>query len=270
MGLGANRVFIVAATQTAIGTGRNTSRALHARQHAHAYRLAQEVGIAIKIRHTLAVATAPTIEQSIRALFPSEAAVAYSAECPDNATLMADEQTCTHNMVEKRRREFVHGRHCARLAMSKLGVKAAAILKNDDRSPAWPAGIIGSITHTHSLAAAVVAPSTHFRGLGLDIEVADALSDDLYPLILRPEERAKADGMHAKMLFSIKETIYKCIYPVVGMFVDFQEMGVALDENAGTFRALPYAEKWRPELIAGLEGRFVRNAEWVISAAWLR
>ena len=49
--------------------------------------------------------------------------------------------------VDKRKREFTSARHCARLALGRLGLDPAPILRGDMGSPVWPNGVVGSLTH---------------------------------------------------------------------------------------------------------------------------
>ncbi len=62
--------------------------------------------------------------------------------------LFPEEQAYIAEAVEKRQVEFSTARVLARRALYELGVSPQSLCPNDDRSPRWPAGIIGSITHT--------------------------------------------------------------------------------------------------------------------------
>jgi len=202
-------------------------------------------------------------------LYPSDVATIASRGCPPGATLMGAEASAAAAMAPKRQNEFRHGRHCARQALAELGFAAAAIPKLEDRSPLWPDGVIGSISHTANVAAAVAGNASDYSGLGLDIESAEGLDEATCKMILRPDELALHDAHTAKLIFSIKETIYKCIFPLVGTYVDFQEMAVDLDTQQGRFRAQPYSDKVPADVATRLEGRFTRTGEFVVSSAWL-
>lgn len=201
-------------------------------------------------------------------LFPPGIGLSATLSCPADATLWPEEEACAVAMVEKRRREFLHGRHCARQALAALGVAPVPLVKNADRSPQWPAGYTGSITHTGELAAAVAAPAELLRSVGLDIELAEPLDTATRALIVRADEDP-ADGAEAKLLFSIKEAIYKCLYPHVQTYIDFLEMAVQLDRAGSTYRAFAHTDKVPPELGADLQGRFTITDEYVASSAWL-
>jgi len=209
------------------------------------------------------------ISAALASLYPPAAKVFFSARLPDTATLLTEELKVTSGMVEKRRAEFTHGRYCARSAMQLLDVDAAPILKGPNREPVWPAGLVGSITHTGGAAAAVVAKSTDVLSVGLDMEGIDPLTPDIIAMICLPEENPDRDGTRAKLLFSAKESIYKCLYPLRNEYVDFLEMEVAIDEAAATFAARPRAARLDPQLIARLQGRYIYESHFVISAAWI-
>ena len=141
------------------------------------------------------------------------------------------------------------------------------IPKHEDRSPVWPTGVIGTISHFEQHAAAAVASAAAYRGLGLDLESPETLSAEIATMVCRPEE--SGDTADAKLLFSIKEAIYKCIYPVVGHYVDFQEMEVRLDTTNASYSAIPHSETLDTRLIAGLQGKYYRHDTMVLASAWL-
>jgi len=202
-------------------------------------------------------------------LYPDTAKVFFSSQCPAFAELLPAELGITTSMVEKRRAEFTHGRHCARSAMQMLGLEAVPILKGPDREPVWPQGIVGSITHTEGAAAAVVARANDLVAIGLDMEVSDPLSSDLISMICLPDENPNHDGTRGKLLFSIKEAIYKCLFPLINEYVDFLEMEVRLDEAAMTFSATPRAARLDKNLIGRIRGRYTSHSSYVISGAWI-
>jgi len=205
----------------------------------------------------------------IAPLLPQHAAL--HAECDDSpnvAALLPEEEPETEQMVASRLREFTLGRYCAREAMGLLGQMPRPVLRCNDRAPIWPSGLVGTITHSGSYVAAAVANSNRFAGIGLDIEQSGPLEDGTAALVCRPDEQPK-NLTQAKLLFVVKESIYKAIYPTVGKYVDFQEMEVQLDRKAGSFVAVPHIASFDARKLAGLQGRFVETADMVISSSWL-
>lgn len=174
------------------------------------------------------------------------------------AGLYPEEDASVAQAVETRRKQFTAGRILARDAWQRLGVPAQPLLNDEQRVPRWPAGVVGTITHTQGWCAAAVAKSEHFAALGADVEAATALERGLWERICRPAERhllessAERAGILGKAFFSAKESIYKALYPSVRVFLDFQAMQIELEPVAeGRYR-------WRAELQIDW-GRFRRG-----------
>ncbi|MDP6436361.1 MAG: 4'-phosphopantetheinyl transferase superfamily protein [Gammaproteobacteria bacterium] len=210
------------------------------------------------------------IQSLLTELFPDQVAVCFSTGQPSESDLLPEELAHTKKMVGLRRLEFAQGRACARAALESLGLPPDAIPTGSNREPLWPEGVVGSISHTDGAAAAVVGHGAQFAGLGLDMESAEPLGDDLVELICRPDEEGRENGKHAKLLFSIKEAIYKCIYPTVQTFVDFQEMKVKVDAGSHSFAAEAHTPACEQALVNRLEGKFRIAGELILSSAWLR
>jgi enterobactin synthetase component D len=151
-----------------------------------------------------------------------------------------------HRAVLKRQVEFLAGRVCAQQAIEALtGHKPATIPAQADRAPGWPRGIIGGITHTTRYAAALVSSNGQYQGIGLDCErLMSPEQLDLQTHICTPRE---LDALHAThrdwpperlltLVFSAKESLYKCLYPQVRKFFGFSAARlIALDPAHETF-----------------------------------
>ncbi|MFV2103308.1 4'-phosphopantetheinyl transferase family protein [Micromonospora sp. LOL_024] len=177
--------------------------------------------------------------------------------------------------VESRRRDFTAGRVCARRAMAALGLPPVAVPAAADRSPVWPAGVVGTITHTRDYCAAAVARSSEVRAVGMDAERHKELSAGVRRLICLPEEddwcARLAPGISwPTVIFSAKETVYKIWHPIVGGWLDFHDALVHVDPDAGTFTARisparvdAAAATHPPSLVTGrfaIDGDLVRTA----------
>jgi len=175
-------------------------------------------------------------------------------------------------MAPRRRQEFAQGRACARLALSAIGIHDVAIPRGPNREPVWPAGVTGSISHTDTCAAAAVAPFGVTGSLGLDLEAAIPLEDRLVDMICRPEElqrQPERDGeLYTKLLFSIKESIFKCLWPHVRCYFDFLEMEVLLDPDGDTYRIRSHTATVEARLADRVQGRHARHGDLLISGAW--
>ncbi|MDF1708906.1 MAG: 4'-phosphopantetheinyl transferase superfamily protein [Paracoccaceae bacterium] len=174
------------------------------------------------------------LERSIAALFGGPVAVAVLPVNGPHPPLMPQEARAVARAVQTRRDEFTAGRAAARLAMERLGLPPQAVPAAPDRSPVWPDGLTGSISHAGGLCAAVLSRDPLHK-LGLDIEDAAPLDADLWPLVLTPDEldrlaQAPADrrGTIAKRIFGIKEAAYKAQFPLTGAVIGFQALDVTL------------------------------------------
>ncbi|MBX3247176.1 MAG: 4'-phosphopantetheinyl transferase superfamily protein [Myxococcales bacterium] len=168
---------------------------------------------------------------------PRTADVDLDALYPGEAERMA-------KAIVSRQREFALGRALARRAMGTLGVGPLEIPMGADRAPVWPAGIVGSITHTKTWCAAAVAPARQVRAVGIDVENAEPLAPKLWESICTPRDlawlaaRASDErGRLAKAIFSAKECAYKAQYLVTQQFLGFMAMSVEVDPLRGTWRA---------------------------------
>ncbi len=135
--------------------------------------------------------------------------------------------------VEKRRREFAAGRTCARDALGALGFAAEPLLRNDLSAPLWPGGSIGTISHSHTWAGAAVVRTKESRGIGLDIETVERVSMSIARKVFTPAETAVMEKTPASrhkeflaLVFSAKESVYKCLAPLVSAHLGFLDAEV--------------------------------------------
>lgn len=141
----------------------------------------------------------------------------------------------------RRRDEYSSGRYCARRAMAARGLPEGAVLSGASRSPIWPIGTCGSLTHSRDLVGAAVSGS--LSGLGLDIEHFGRLSSRAAERILTDVEsqalrQLEEDFLRlATIVFSAKEAVYKAIYPIAGLYVGYREVQIMLSSKHTEFRA---------------------------------
>ncbi|MEV5463347.1 hypothetical protein AB0L17_35085 [Streptomyces cellulosae] len=102
----------------------------------------------------------------IEKLLPPLVAVAESFGDPAHAPLLGAESGIVAGAVGKRRREFATVRWCARRALTDLGIAPVPILTGEGGAPAWPDGVVGSMTHCDGYRAAAVAHAGEVRGVG--------------------------------------------------------------------------------------------------------
>lgn len=177
------------------------------------------------------------------------------------------EQDLITTAVERRRREFVTARRCAREALALLGHPPAPIRSGSGREPLWPAGVVGSITHCLGYRAAAVAHDTDLASIGIDAEPHGPLPDGVLDAVTIPPERvlldrlARADpGTHwGRLLFSAKESIYKAWYPLTGRWLGYEDACLSVDAAKQTFTARLLLDGQRRDggpRLTGLHGRY--------------
>jgi 4'-phosphopantetheinyl transferase EntD len=214
-----------------------------------------------------------SVTEVLRALFPANVEVEGGRAEEVEGRLFPEEEALIARAVEKRRREFRAGRVLARRALSRLGVSEAPILAKE-RRPLWPAGIVGSISHAGGCCAVAVARRGGLVGIGLDVEIADAVTEPIFARISTPEERTWLLGRSeprrwATLVFSAKEAFYKSLAAVHDDWVGFQDVRVEIDDDE-RFRVVPLAEAVRASLGEGrVVGRWRRHAPWVFASATL-
>jgi enterobactin synthetase component D len=148
------------------------------------------------------------------------------------------------NAVARRRAEFICGRLCAREGLKILGATHFEIPIGADRSPTWPPGFVGSITHSGGMAFAAVARREQAQSLGLDVEkiMSRETALELAPLLATSEEYSRlltSPEDHPRLttiIFSAKEAIFKCLYPIIKRQFDFIDVEInSIDRNNGIF-----------------------------------
>jgi 4'-phosphopantetheinyl transferase EntD len=205
-------------------------------------------------------------------LFPADIRVEWVTVPAPAAPLFPEEAQAVRNAVPARRAQFEAGRACARQALRALGAPAVAIPVGAHREPVWPAGIVGSISHAGSHAAAAVAWSRRYRALGLDIEEAGDLEADALALVATEAEvRAAAlrapGNLAGRLVFSAKESVFKCLFPLLGRFIGFHE--VVLHLEGDDFRIELAGTPGDSSVAAALRGTWRVEDHLIVTGAWL-
>jgi enterobactin synthetase component D len=148
--------------------------------------------------------------------------------------------------VLKRQINFLAGRFCASTALAQIGYQTSHIPINTDRSPRWPTGVCGSISHTDHHAVAIAGCTADWRWLGIDMEkaVSDEDAERLAKPIVNAFEQEQlrampmAFGSSWTLAFSAKESIFKALYPSVQRYFDFKDVqlvDIGLEDKVFTF-----------------------------------
>ena len=212
----------------------------------------------------------------LRRLLPEGVAVAVARPGAQGLAALDAELAALGRAVPKRRRDFIAGRAAAQRAMAALGAPGLPLLPGPDRAPAWPAGLIGSLSHSGRFSLAAVARREALAGIGLDAVEDLPAAADAGGAGCTPAERAWLDaqpravsGRMRRLILSAKESLCKALSPLCGQPLDGAAVEIAVATEAGAFTA----RLTRPAgpIAAGAEiaGRFGRAAATLVTVVAL-
>lgn len=162
-----------------------------------------------------------------------------------------DKGTSGHSKsaINKRSQEFEVGRFCARHALKQLQPALDTEIPADtDRKPIWPPEIVGSISHSHHYAWAVSAKKENISSIGIDTEIivnGRTFQQVVNEITVEAEQELFSKVHHDietafTILFSAKESIYKCLYPRNEQFFGFHDvLLIAAQDQSVTFAQQP-------------------------------
>ena len=147
-----------------------------------------------------------------------------------------------NDISNKRHHEFLAGRQVANMALRQLipDFGNTPMGRLPDGQADWPEGMVGSITHSHGLAMAMVGKREQWRGVGLDLETVMSAdrAQRVAEKVLTPEEldrsRSLAPEHYAQrvtLAFAAKEAVFKAIYPLVLRRFYFHDVSLEADHR---------------------------------------
>lgn len=171
--------------------------------------------------------------------------------------------------ASKRREEFAAGRLCAAEALKTLGIRQSSVGREEGGAPIWPEGVVGSISHTENIAAAVVARANSVTCVGLDIEERGGVASYLWRFLFSEEEfkylskfnQDEQDDL-ATSFFVCKEAFYKAQWPITREWVDFLDVNIVMDGLL--FSVLPRKHKrWVDDFGGAIVGTLIHSQDHV-------
>ena len=141
--------------------------------------------------------------------------------------------------------------------------------------------MVGSITHTATACLAVAARAGArpgaVRSVAVDLEPDVGLEPALWPSVCTGPELAWLDarpaaerGRLARRLFSAKECLYKCHYPLTRVLHGFEDLRIELDPAATSFQGVFLRDIGGFAAGARLAGRLAAGAGLILTAVTLR
>jgi 4'-phosphopantetheinyl transferase EntD len=195
--------------------------------------------------------------ERLHLLLPPEASAFEVQGEPNEHWLLPQERADLRRATGKRLREFAGGRSSA---IEELGHPPKPLHRRPNRSAAWPAAVIGSITHTPGFCGAAVLPAALYKGIGIDAENMDRIRPEIERQIFTSTEMAWVRGQDpilraalTTLIFSAKESFYKCQSIITGSWLGFHDIEVGV--NVASFSA----RLRRPIPFLGLENQAWRG-----------
>jgi len=177
----------------------------------------------------------PALQRDLDALAPPGLLIGHRIIAPgdENALRGAEAASLTSRVPEARRASGA-ARIVARELLVRLGFPDAEVPKGAGGEPLWPAGVVGSLAHDNEAAVAAVGLQRDFASIGVDVEPARELSAEMLELVATPDELRliENDLFKGRLLFAVKEAVYKAAYRFDRTFLEFPDIEV--DLVAGT------------------------------------
>jgi len=155
----------------------------------------------------------------------------------EKALLPAEAVTFERSVLLVRRRS-ASARIVARELLGKVGVRDFPLIRSPRGGLVWPPGFLGSVAHDNDVAIVAIAKDSEFTALGVDVEPARALPVELVSTVttLIERQRYPEELCSSRALFVIKEAVFKAVYPIDGVFLDFHDIEVDIDTGSARVR----------------------------------
>ena len=182
----------------------------------------------------------PALERDLATLAVPGLLIGHRLISPgDENALLEGEAASIASAVLAMRRASGAARIVARELLAKLGYSGIAVPRGPSGEPIWPAGVTGSMAHDDTVAVAAVGAQRDLGTIGIDVDAAEPLPQEMLELVATPQElRGIADEpLHGKLLFAAKEAVYKAVYPLDRVFLEFHDIEVDLAAGKALTRA---------------------------------
>jgi 4'-phosphopantetheinyl transferase EntD len=196
----------------------------------------------------------PRRARGITALLPPGCAAYELSGDIASAPFLAEGVLVAADAPPERQAEFAAVRLCARRALADHGVVAGQLPPRPGGAPAWPNGIVGSMTHCSGYCAAAVARTGDLLALGIDAEPHAELPLEVRERVASAGELRRLEDLSDlvpqvhwdRVLFCAKEAIFKAWSPLTGRWLGFRDAEIHFDD---TDRAAPAGGPVRARLL---------------------
>lgn len=175
--------------------------------------------------------------------------------------------------VRKRRAEYLASRLLVRSVMAELGIPDFILTNAPDRSPCWPAGVQASLSHSGGVV--VVAATRQPWAVGVDVEqvMPETTAQETAELLMSEQEQELLRTLPisfsaaATLLFSLKESLYKALWPQLHQPMDFLDAALVSADFAQQRATLQLTQDFGGRFTSGtlLEAGFMWRDTQVIT-----
>lgn len=174
--------------------------------------------------------------QAVAGICPDGLHAACRAIRPGDETLLLPSEGASIR-AEKRLARAASGaaRHVARDLLNEIGVGPLAILRAPSGAPVWPEGVAGSLAHDDTFALAAIASTRHFAAIGVDVEPAEALPDEVAEIVRMACDNTGSipPALADRLLFAAKEAVYKAVFPRDHVILGYEDIVIDLASRHG-------------------------------------
>ncbi len=171
------------------------------------------------------------------ALFPKGFDFLYTDDAVSTSVFEEEKKIVSGWKSSKSQVDFYTGRYCVHQLLSKKLIRSCPILKSSNGAPIFPGPYSGSISHTLGCWGAVITDCS--KRVGLDIEILNReISFSLANRTCSLKERKWLESLplaekikYTIVIFSLKESIYKCLTPDEQSVCAFANLNLSFEGN---------------------------------------
>jgi 4'-phosphopantetheinyl transferase EntD len=163
-----------------------------------------------------------TMKEAWRRLSPAGIEIAWGPITHMLPALTKRESESAGEVTTARTLELKAGRYFAKQALAGFGIKDVELPIGPDRSPVWPKGVTGSITHVRDrdfgYCAAAVGLTAQFSSVGIDMEYRRDLPLEVWQTFLTSNELDQIEKLNegdqqenALCRWCVKESVIKAL-----------------------------------------------------------
>ena len=155
-------------------------------------------------------------------------------------------------------------RSCLTDLLASVGLRAIEPARLASGAREWPRGYTGSVSHKGTTVVAAIAPTHRMPSIGLDVERLDADGVPELPGLNAAEQPwPVSDATGRTIVFSVKEAVYKALYPILGHSFGFTDVAISWSRR-GSFCSRGVARACGVALDVRCS---IAVSSWIVSAA---